>query len=174
MKNLAHRFQSDGDTIHILDMLRCVFEDIGDRGAVDDAWLQHQATAPPSCAIKKYQDSLRLHKQRNKGAPRPPLTLRQAFKEDREIRARVEHMLKDEGATGPNASKRRTRILGNVFEEAEETSGGLDAFYHVIELDKERYSQELKKFREKQNEFDRENGLAPRKRSKDCADSVCV
>lgn len=166
MKELAAEHQDIGEPVHFLHALRAIYRAMGDRDGVSDIWLQRRATMPSRAALARYRDELRVYVERERGHPKARKTLRQVFKDDERVLSEVAQVL-SQHSTGASARTLRTlrtlktQTLLRLFEEAENTPGALDRFYHVLEKDQERYARELKEFKDKQTQFDEEHGLLP-------------
>lgn len=162
MKNLALQFQDINESLHLLDALKAVFEEMGDRDGLSNKWLQRQVTRPSSEVICRYQKEFMLHKEREKGYPSTPKTLRQVFKMDQKVNDQALQIVGRQTVSGAAAVRKLlTETLSNLFDEAVKTPGALDRFYFIVENDKECFSRELKEFRIRQERFDRENDLLP-------------
>lgn len=133
----------------VLNVLAAVFEDMGDRDSVGDPFLQLQVTRPPSHAIKRDKDIVKVNKKRLKGCPAAAKRLCSVFKGGETVKGRVaEDMLKGNTETAD-------KIGSRLFSEAESTPGGLSRFKALVEKDIERFAYELKLFKEtKERDFD--------------------
>lgn len=100
-------------------------------------------------------DSCRAFQQRTE----PPSNSEADLQKGCQCAGKVNQLMRENGP-GPSALK--TKLLAKLFDEAEKRPGGLDRFLHQVERDHERYSKEMKEFRRKLEEFDRDHGLLPR------------
>lgn len=168
-KRLALRYSDARQSVHILQLLQEVFKDLrkpSESGVENGYWLHVRPTQPDVDGVQKYRNHIRLCRTRDIGYPAPPLTLRQAFKNDPAVMKQVS-VLYASSLSGigeavshqSNEKSRKARIAAQLFNEAEKLPGGLDRYNLLVEKDHERYSRELKTFRESVMRFDLANGL---------------
>lgn len=131
---------------------------MGCRDGVTDPWLQRHVTVPSREALETYRNGLQLFKERWVGEPPASRTIRQVFKQDEEVGNRVTAILQERGQVPTNKTL-RVAVFAELFGEASIKLGGLDRFTHLVEKDQERYARELKEFKEKMLQFDRDTGL---------------
>lgn len=160
MKNIAQEHMDINQSVNVLDMLRAVFVSMGDRDGIADRWLQRRVTIPSREAVESYRNRMQLFVERGRGEPSAPKTVRQIFKKDEDVGKEVTQLLLSRGQV-PSDKTLRSKVYAQLFEDATNKPGGLDRFLHLVEKDHERYSRELKWFKEKRREFDRRNGLLP-------------
>lgn len=171
LRQLQECFPALEESVHVLHILRSVYKDMGDRQNITDPWLQQNVTVPSAEVLAKYREELSLYKEREKGHPSAAITVKQAFKKDPTVREKAETILRDTTASASSFSGTRSpqstakllpKKLADLFEEAELIPGGLEKYECLVERDLERYSKELKYFREvTQRRFDEEHGLLP-------------
>lgn len=161
MKRLAAENNDISRSVHVLDALKAIFREMGDRDGVLDPWLQRRVTVPSRRTILRYREDIRMHVERESGHPPAPKTLRQVFKEDDNILAKADSILSHHSVSGQTAKALKAKTLAELFQEAENTPGGMDRFYPLVEKDQERYSKELKEFKKKQEDYDKDHGLFP-------------
>lgn len=104
---------------------------------------------------------MQIYKDRERGRPQAPCTLRQMFRRDEKVIEEVDRTLSAHTVFGAVAKSLRNKTFSRLFEEAEKTPGALDRFLSRVEKDQERFARELKEFKQKQVEFDDEHGLLP-------------
>lgn len=117
-------------------------------------------TLPDRLAVERYRSEIHIFAEREKGHPSAPRTVKQFFKKDLKIIDKVIELVRERGLS-PTDSKAKTKISNELFLRHENTVGGLDRFFQMVEKDLERYARELKVFKDSQKEFDRRNGLLP-------------
>lgn len=130
-------------------------EAYGDRQASTDPWLQHSVTRPSDEAVEKYQEELALFKEREKGHPSAPTTVRMAFIRDPAVLQEVTRRMQSAGGGSDSASgaqisvsRRRTKMANQLFEKESLRAGGLGKYTFIEEKDIEGYAKELKHFKE--------------------------
>lgn len=157
MKRLWDSVMDQGPfaTISVLDCLRFVFTEMGDRGSDCDEHLQNRATLPSQEALEEYQAKLRLSRSKRRGYPVGIRTVKPFFKSDAAIKARVERII----TAGDTRSK--TVIFDALYQEMQVKPAELLVFKGMVEEDEKRFAIELKRFKEWQKQFDEVNGLAP-------------
>lgn len=156
LKNIAQQRMNIKESVHVLHILRAVFEEMGRSELCCDRWLQRGVTVPSRMAIERYKNELQTFSARENGYPGAPATVKQCFKNDQAVRGQASQLMNERRIPQTN-SKARTKVLNNLFEKAENTPGALDR-YHMVEKDLERFSRDLKLFKEHQREFDKERG----------------
>lgn len=163
LKELQHSHRSPGNTTNVLDALRCIYSSMGDRGDVSDPWLQRRVTRPSPSALQNYKRKLCQYQAREKGSPTAPKTLRHVHRNDPAVKLEVGRRFQEaERRNGESEAKAKSRIAGELFQEAELRPGGLEKYKQLVQKDIERYTGELKYFKEvKQRKFDEEEGLLP-------------
>lgn len=127
--------------------------------------MQNNVTMPSLISIESYKREIFIYRQREKGHPSAPFTLRQAFKKDMEIVERVSAELRaaDGRTNGESESKAKKRVTDRLCDEYENRPGGLEIFKCAVENDLERFAEESKHFCEvTQRKFDEEIGLLQR------------
>lgn len=70
--------------------------------------------------------------------------------------------LMNDGLVQPHCcseTSRKKKIIAQLSSEAEKLPGGLEKYHALVEQDHERYSRELKVFKERVMSFDIGNGL---------------
>lgn len=75
------------------------------------------------------------------------------------MQARLNQKLAEQGNSSSgsrtrNATKAATNAMNKLFEEAENTPGGLERFEHLVERDLKRCVRKLKEFKQVQRQFD--------------------
>ena len=90
LTNLMSKVASSNRTPNMLDVLREVYADMGDRDPSDcDRWLQRKVTIPPLHAFVKCEEDMRLYNAREDGRPRQPITVKEAFKSSAATKQKV-------------------------------------------------------------------------------------
>lgn len=158
MKKFAQQNSDMRHTLNVLDMLKTIFADMGNREGIQDRWLQRRVTVPSREVIQKYRDEITTFVERNNGNPSQPLTVKQCFKRDQNNQAKVTRIMQEREISSSD-SRAKTKLFSDLFEEAENTPGALDQFNYMVEKDLERYSRELEQFKEHQKQFDIERGF---------------
>ena len=90
MRTLAMEHDEISKNVHLLHVLRAVYDEMGNRKDVSDKWLQNLATRPDPAALAKFKELLKILQKRDGVRPRPVPTLLQAFKDDPSVQAEVE------------------------------------------------------------------------------------
>lgn len=164
MKNFSENNRDRSKTINVLDLLRSVYELLGNREDVLDPWLQRRATKQSPEALQKYHNKQQIFQERFQGELKAPMTLRQVFKNDKEVGVRVSRVLQERGQPASNSSK-RTAVYSALFDEKSNRPGAMDRVIHLVDKDHERYANDLKVFNQKLERYDRDHGLLPRQPS---------
>lgn len=156
---LAEQEKDIAKPVHVLDLLAAVYSLMDDDRYDIDHWGQQRVTIPSQQAINGYRNAVALYKERMRGQPAAPKTLKQVFRADPDTKARAESQRQRPGC---QAGDTVAKITARLFDVAELTPGALDRFRYLVEKDLERYARELKVFRETTlKQFDEENNLLP-------------
>lgn len=161
MKTLALQFSDISESLNLLDALKAVFHGMGDRDSVSDKWLQRKVTQPSNEAISHYRRELAVYREREKGYPVAPKTMRQVFKSDPKVREQAARIVSSRSLSVAEQRKEMTKTVSEIFDNAVKTPGALDRYYCEVEKDKDRFATELREFRKHQELFDTENELLP-------------
>lgn len=140
-------------TISMLDCLRFVFAEMGDRRSNCDEYVQNRATEPSLEALEEYRVKLRQSRSRRRGYPVGIRTVKQFFKSNAAVKDRVNRII--------SAGDTRTKpmIFDDLYVQAK--ADELLKFKDMVEEDEKRFANELETFKERQKQFDQANGLAP-------------
>lgn len=156
LKDLQARSLPLDSSINVLDILRCVYERMGDRHDTTDPWFQKRVTPVSTATINEYLDTVRIYNLREKGHPKAPLSLRQAFRGDGDVKKQIEDIKSTSGQHPATDAK----IASRLFEQAQLKPGGMDKYERIVSDDMARYAGELKRFRETtQRDFDLQHGF---------------
>lgn len=116
MKQIAAQRKDIAQPLNILDLLRAIFEQMGNRDDVSDPWLQRRATVPSREALESYRNRLRMFNERWNGEPSAPKTVLQLFKLDEDVGNRVTQKLQERGQVSSNKTLRNA-VYSQMFEE---------------------------------------------------------
>lgn len=146
---------------HVLELLRAVYEEMGNRDGLSHRWLPKPASRANDSAITAYRNELQMFIERGKGHPRALLTVKQACKMDRQVNETGNLKLR-QASNRNERGETLVKVKNRMFSEAKKILGALASYINAVEGDHERYAKELKRYKEvTQRTFDEENGVLP-------------
>lgn len=131
MKLLALKCDNIRESVNTMDVLKTIFQNMGDRDCVTDPWLQKRVAFPSLEAVEEYQKGLLLFARRRKDFPRSPRDIRNYFSKDPHVVSQVAGILSTHARTPSSAELKN--IIANLLEDAYKTPEVLDHFLLLVE-----------------------------------------
>ena len=113
LRSLTMTHDDISKPVHLLHVLRAIYEKMGDRESVKDTWLQKPATRATITALSQFKETLSILQKRDGIRPKPGVTLWQAFKEDASVQEKAEDEARLEAE---RETRTRDEITKDLFE----------------------------------------------------------